>query len=57
MSGKKIGKPTDNPKTERIGIRISRDDLEKLNYCSDKTGVSRADIIALCIRDYYEKVK
>lgn len=57
MEVKKSGRPTNNPKTERIGIRISKNDLEKLNYCADKTGETRANIIALCIREYYKKIK
>lgn len=43
---KKMGRPTSNPKSEEIKVRISKEDKEKLEYCisnSDKNGV-RIDI-------------
>lgn len=52
-----MGRPTENPKTERIGIRITKRDLEILEYCSNILGVSRADVIAKGIRKVYEELK
>lgn len=30
----KMGRPTDNPKTERIEIRITKEDKEKIDFCA-----------------------
>lgn len=57
ITKKKMGRPTENPKTERIGIRITKRDLEILEYCSNILGVSRADVIAKGIRKVYEELK
>lgn len=54
---KKMGRPTDNPKTEKIGIRITKSDLELLEYCSDKTGKSRANVISMGIKKVYDDLK
>lgn len=53
---KKMGRPTENPKTERIGIRIAKRDLEILEYCSNVLGDSRADVIAKGIRKVYDEL-
>lgn len=45
MSDKKKGRPTSNPKTYQMRIRFSKDDKEKLEYCSYKTGKTKSDII------------
>jgi len=57
ITKKKIGRPTENPKTERIGIRITKRDLEILEYCSNVLGDSRADVIAKGIKKVYEELK
>lgn len=43
MSNKKIGRPTDNPKTTQLAIRFDNETLEILdNYCN-KEKLSRAE--------------
>lgn len=55
---KKMGRPViDEPKTEKIGIRISKLDLERLEYCSKTLNDTRANIIVKGIRKLYEELK
>ena len=56
MPGKKMGRPTDDPKTHAMQIRLSDKDKEKLDYCSAQTGMSRADIIRMGIDKIYQSL-
>lgn len=56
MEKKKIGRPTDNPRTEKIGIRISKKELEMLNVCAEKKQTTRANIIVEGIKKVYEEL-
>lgn len=53
----RTGRPTDDPKTNRMDIRLSTNDVEKLNYCSDKTGLNKADVIRKGIDEVYKSIK
>jgi len=55
MSPKK-GRPTDDPKTHETRIRMSDEDLRLLNYCAEKTGMTKADIIRRGVRLVYQEV-
>lgn len=57
MGTKKMGRPTQDPKTERKNIRLSQTDTEKLNYCIEKTGKSGNEIIRLGIDKVYQELK
>ena len=52
----KMGRPTDNPKDNSYRIRMSDEDLRKLNVCCEKTGMSKADVIRLGIFKVYQEV-
>ena len=54
---KKIGRPTENPKTHETRIRMSDEDIDKLNFCCDRLGKTKADIIRLGISKLYEEIK
>ncbi len=46
MSGKKMGRPTDNPRPNNLGVRISDKDKEILeNYCKTQK-VNRTEAIS-----------
>lgn len=51
----KMGRPTDDPKTKRIEIRISVLDSIKLDYCCDTLGLSKAEVIREGINTIYQK--
>lgn len=54
---KKMGRPTTNPKTSRLELRISNDDIEKLNFCSKASGLSKAEVIRKGIDKVYNEIK
>ncbi len=41
----KTGRPTENPATNQFRVRLTNDDLEKLNKCSDILGINKSDVI------------
>lgn len=53
----RTGRPTDNPKKISMPVRLSDDDIQRLEYCSDKTGKSKAEIIRIGIEKVYEELK
>ncbi len=53
---KKIGRPTENPKSNGYRIRMTDEELRKLNVCCEKTGLSKADVIRLGIFKVYQEV-
>lgn len=57
MAAKKMGRPTDDPKTHRKSYRLSDDGMNMLKYCMDKTGKSESDIIRLGIEKVYKDIK
>ncbi|MFQ7034526.1 MAG: hypothetical protein ACLRTQ_01935 [Candidatus Borkfalkia sp.] len=57
MGTKKMGRPTDSPKTNNTRIRLSDEDLAKLEFCKEKTGKTYADIIREGIDKVYQELK
>ena len=53
----RTGRPTTSPKKHETRIRMSDEDVDILNKCCEKTGLSKADVIRRGIREVYEKVK
>jgi len=51
------GRPTDNPKTLSTRIRLSEEDVRKLEFCAKETGLTKAEIIRQGIQEVYNKVK
>ncbi len=45
MGGKKMGRPTDNPKNNSVKFLADDETFEKLKECSEKLDVSRAEVI------------
>lgn len=52
----RTGRPTDEPKKNWTGFRLSNKDIEKLNFCSEKTGMSKAEIVRKGIDLVYQEV-
>lgn len=48
------GRPTDDPKTLSTRIRLSEEDIKRLEYCAKKTGLTKAEIIRKGIKEVYE---
>lgn len=53
----RTGRPTDNPKKISMPVRLSEDDIRRLEYCSDKTGKSKAEIIRIGIEKVYNEIR
>lgn len=51
------GRPTDDPKTLSTRIRLSEEDVQRLEYCAEKTGMTKSEIIRFGIKEVYEKLK
>lgn len=50
------GRPTDEPKILNTRIRLSEKDVEMLNFCVDKTGQNKSEIIRLGIKRVYAEL-
>ena len=53
----RTGRPTEDPKTLNTRIRLSEEDIKRLEYCAEKTGLTKAEIIRKGIKEVYEKLK
>ncbi len=42
---KKMGRPTDNPRNQRISLKITTDEMETLNKCSELMNEPRVNVI------------
>lgn len=51
------GRPTTNPKTLNTRIRMSDEDVKMLDYCCERTGKRKSEIIRIGIKKVYEEVK
>ena len=57
MNEKKMGRPTENPRTNRIELRMSDEDVQRLDFCSQKTKLSKSDVIRMGIEKVYNEIK
>lgn len=51
------GRPTDDPKTLNTRIRLSEEDVQRLEFCTQKTGETKSEIIRQGIKAVYERLK
>lgn len=49
--------PKDDPKHGQYRIRLSESDQEKLDYCSEVTGMPKAEIIRDGIERIYQELR
>lgn len=54
--GKKMGRPTTDPKENYMGIRLSDGEVDKIKICMDKTGMTKTGVIRAGIELVYEKI-
>lgn len=52
----RTGRPTNNPKENYTGIRLSDDELDKIKFCMKQTGMTKTGIIRAGIELVYEKI-
>lgn len=53
----RTGRPTSDPKKHDTRIRMTDEDVEILEYCAKKTGLTKTEIIRRGIREVYAKIK
>lgn len=53
---KKMGRPTDNPRTEKVGFRMSPKEIEDIQKCADVMGTQRVNAVVEGIRLLKEKL-
>lgn len=56
MVSPRMGRPTTDPKSNWTGFRLSDNDIERLNYCARKTGMSKAEIVRKGIEKFYNEL-
>ena len=55
--GKMKGRPTDDPKVLNTRVRLSQNDINKLEYCCNQTGKKKSEIIREGIDKVYTEIK
>ena len=53
----KMGRPTDNPKTERLEIRLTKQQAQEIKECADALRTNRTDAIMKGIGLLKESIK
>lgn len=54
MAAKKMGRPTDSPKDIDIKIRFDKDTVDKLEICSEKMQITRAEVVRRGVKKMYD---
>lgn len=54
---KKMGRPTENPKTIVKRARMSEEDVKKLRVCCEELNLSESDVLRMGIDEVYQKIK
>lgn len=49
--------PSKDPKGHRESFRMSESDIEKLNFCTNKTGMKKVDVIRRGIDLVYNEIR
>jgi hypothetical protein len=52
----RTGRPTTDKKANRESFRFSDSYIEKLNYCVEKTGMSKTDVVRKGIDSVYQSI-
>lgn len=53
---KKMGRPTDNPRTEKIGFRMSQTEIEDIQKCAEVMNTQRVNAVVEGIQLLKEKL-
>ena len=52
----RTGRPTDNPKQNRLQVMLSDSEVEKLEFCHKKTNLSKGEIVRQGIDRVYQSL-
>jgi predicted DNA-binding protein len=53
----RTGRPTNDPKRNQYRIRLSDVEVNMLEYCCEKTGLSKSDIVRRGIETVYNELQ
>ena len=53
----RTGSPTNDPKNNQYRIRLSDREVNMLEYCCGKTGLSKSDIVRKGIEKVYNEIE
>lgn len=53
----RTGRPTDNPKNHETRIRMSDRDIQRLDYCVEVLGLTKAEVIRQGIDRMYQEAQ
>lgn len=53
---KKMGRPTINPKNIQTRIRMSEEEVEKLEFCAKEKNITKSEVIRLGIEKVYQEI-
>ena len=53
----RTGRPTKDPKTLSTRVRLSETDIQRLEFCIEATGKTKAEIIRIGIEKVYKELK
>lgn len=56
MSSKKGRPPKEDSRDNQYRIRLTDEELRKLDFCCEKTGLSKADVIRRGIEAVYQEI-
>lgn len=51
------GRPTNDPKILNTRIRLSEEDIKRLEFCVQETGLTKSEIIRQGIKEVYNRLK
>lgn len=51
----RTGRPTNDPKKERVGFRLSDEESKMLDYCCKVFGLSKTEVIRRGIKEMYQE--
>lgn len=53
----RTGRPTEEPKNIRVGVRLTEKEKKMLDECEKKLNLTKTEIISLGIQKVYESIK
>lgn len=53
---KKMGRSTNDPKENYTGIRLSDEEIRKIKFCMERTGMSKTAVLRAGIELVYEQI-
>lgn len=51
----RLGRPTDNKKTERFEVRLTPEEMKKVQECAEKMGITKTEVVKRGIQLVAEK--